>query len=42
MDIPQTINPHLVRAFGERGIAFAFPTQTLHIARSPATVAQGH
>lgn len=38
MDVQQAINLQLVRVFGERGIQFAFPTQTLHIAGSkPAT-----
>ncbi|MDO8251182.1 MAG: mechanosensitive ion channel, partial [Rhodoferax sp.] len=32
MDVQQAINLQLVRAFGARGIQFAFPTQTLHIA----------
>lgn len=32
MDIQEAINLHLVRAFAERDIAFAFPTQTLHVA----------
>ncbi|MDZ7800618.1 MAG: mechanosensitive ion channel family protein [Trueperaceae bacterium] len=31
MDTQQTINLALVRAFTERGIEFAFPTQTLHV-----------
>lgn len=31
MDIQQAINLFLVRAFAERGIEFAFPTQTLHV-----------
>lgn len=33
MDIQQAINLQLVRAFSEQGIQFAYPTQTLHIAR---------
>lgn len=32
MDTQQAINLYLVRAFAERGIAFAFPTQSLHVA----------
>jgi len=32
MDVQQAINLQLVREFGERGIQFAFPTQTLHVA----------
>ncbi|HEY1042590.1 MAG TPA: mechanosensitive ion channel family protein [Telluria sp.] len=32
MDIQQEINYQLYSVFGERGIGFAFPTQTLHIA----------
>jgi small-conductance mechanosensitive channel len=32
MDVQQAINLQLIRAFSERGIQFAFPTQTLHIA----------
>lgn len=35
MDIQQAINLNLTRSFKERGIQFAFPTQTLHIAREP-------
>ena len=31
MDVQQGINLHLVRAFAEREIQFAFPTQTLHV-----------
>jgi small-conductance mechanosensitive channel len=31
MDIQQTINLRLMRAFEERGLDFAFPTQTLYI-----------
>lgn len=31
MDLQQAINLLLVRAFAERGIEFAFPTQTLHV-----------
>lgn len=31
MDIQQAINMSLVRAFGQRKIEFAFPTQTLHV-----------
>jgi len=31
MDVQQAINLQLVRVFGERGIEFAFPTQTLHM-----------
>lgn len=34
MDVQQTINLSLVRTFAERQIEFAFPTQTLHIARN--------
>lgn len=34
MDVQQEINLSLVRAFSQRGIEFAFPTQTLHIARA--------
>lgn len=37
MDIQQAINLYLVRAFALRGIGFAFPTQTLHIASTPPT-----
>lgn len=36
MDKQQAINLQLVRSFAAQGIRFAFPTQTLHIARSPA------
>jgi small-conductance mechanosensitive channel len=32
MDVQQAVNLQLIRAFSERGIQFAFPTQTLHIA----------
>ncbi|MEO8117973.1 MAG: mechanosensitive ion channel family protein [Rhodoferax sp.] len=32
MDVQQAINLELVREFGARGIQFAFPTHTLHIA----------
>lgn len=39
MDAQQAINLRLVRAFRERGVAFAFPTQTLHIAGGPAAPA---
>ena len=35
MDAQQAINLQLVRDFAERGIGFAFPTQTLHIASVP-------
>lgn len=31
MDVQQAINLQLVREFASRGIAFAFPTQTLHV-----------
>ena len=31
MDVQQAINLQLVRAFAERDIEFAFPTQTLHV-----------
>lgn len=31
MDVQQAINLQLLRVFGERSIAFAFPTQTLHV-----------
>ena len=31
MDVQQAINLQLVRSFTEHGIAFAFPTQTLHL-----------
>ena len=34
MDVQQAINLHLVRSFAEHGIAFAFPTQTLHLAKT--------
>ncbi len=34
MTIQQTVNLALVREFAERKIAFAFPTQTLHIAHA--------
>ncbi|OGB28815.1 MAG: mechanosensitive ion channel protein MscS [Burkholderiales bacterium RIFCSPLOWO2_12_FULL_61_40] len=38
MDVQQAINLQLLRVFGERGIQFAFPTQTLHIVGGkPAT-----
>lgn len=32
MNIQQAVNLQLVRVFHERGISFAFPTQTLHLA----------
>ncbi|WP_255435332.1 mechanosensitive ion channel family protein [Rhodoferax sp. BLA1] len=35
MDAQQAINLQLVRDFAARGIGFAFPTQTLHIASAP-------
>lgn len=35
MDIQQAINLTLVREFAQRKIEFAFPTQTLHVVRSP-------
>lgn len=31
MDVQQAINFKIFRAFGERGIGFAFPTRTLHL-----------
>jgi len=34
MDVQQEINLALVDAFNERDVAFAFPTQTIHLARS--------
>ena len=34
MDVQQAINLQLVRSFAEHGIAFAFPTQTLHLNHS--------
>ena len=37
MDIQQEINFRIYGAFRDRGIAFAFPTQTLHIATQPET-----
>ena len=43
MDVQQTINLALLRDLGERGVALAYPTQTLHIASSklvPAHVAR--
>jgi small-conductance mechanosensitive channel len=36
MDIQQAINLELMRRFSKRGIAFAYPTQTLYIASSNA------
>lgn len=37
MDVQHAINLALLRAFTERGISFAFPTQTLHLASAPAS-----
>jgi len=37
MDAQQAINLQLVRDFTARGIGFAFPTQTVHIASAPAS-----
>ena len=34
MDVQQAINLQLVRGFAEHGIAFAFPTHTLHLNHS--------
>ena len=39
-DIQQAINLALIRAFAERGIQFAYPTQTLHVASFPQTALQ--
>ncbi|MCM2341360.1 mechanosensitive ion channel family protein [Rhodoferax sp.] len=39
MDVQQAINLQLVRNFAEHGIAFAFPTQTLHLHRNPTAAA---
>jgi small-conductance mechanosensitive channel len=36
MDVQQAINLQLLRVFGERSIAIAFPTQTLHLYRHPS------
>lgn len=36
MDVQQRINLAIYDAFAERGIEFAFPTQTLHLAREDA------
>lgn len=36
MDVQQAINLRLVRSLGALGIAFAFPTQTLHVHGMPA------
>lgn len=38
MDVQQAINLALVRSFAERRIAFAFPTQTLHLNRSAQAI----
>jgi small-conductance mechanosensitive channel len=38
MDIQQGINLALLRAFRERGIAFAYPTRTLHVVPVPGQV----
>ena len=35
MDVQQAVNLALVRAFAERDLAFAFPTQTLHVESLP-------
>jgi len=40
MDRQQAINLAIVRAFEERGIAFAYPTQTLYIGRAGASEQQ--
>ncbi len=41
MDVQQAINLHLVREFGQRGISFAFPTQTVYLAGGPAPAPAG-
>lgn len=41
MDIQQGINLALLRAFRERGIAFAYPTRTLHLAHVPGQTPAG-
>jgi small-conductance mechanosensitive channel len=37
MDVQQAVNLALLRACAARGIDFAFPTQTIHLQRQPAS-----
>ncbi len=41
MDEQQRVNLALMRELGERGIGFAFPTRTLHVASVPEALRQG-
>jgi small-conductance mechanosensitive channel len=41
MDVQQEINLALVDAFEERGVAFAFPTQTIHLQRADGASEEG-
>jgi small-conductance mechanosensitive channel len=38
MDVQQTINLEILRRFEQAGIAFAFPTRTLHVHSEPASL----